>query len=57
MINAVCFLKLMQWFAISVTYSFTIMAYCWASMPAERPSFSQLQICLSEFHTQITRYV
>ncbi|XP_001356281.3 tyrosine-protein kinase Drl [Drosophila pseudoobscura] len=36
---------------------FTIMAYCWASMPAERPSFSQLQICLSEFHTQITRYV
>jgi len=57
MINVVCFLKLMQWFAISVTYSFTIMAYCWASMPAERPSFSQLQICLSEFHTQITRYV
>ncbi|XP_037711331.1 tyrosine-protein kinase Drl [Drosophila subpulchrella] len=36
---------------------FTIMAYCWASMPTERPSFSQLQICLSEFHTQITRYV
>ncbi|KAL9924357.1 tyrosine-protein kinase Drl [Glossina fuscipes] len=36
---------------------FTIMAYCWASMPAERPTFTQLQICLSEFHTQITRYV
>ncbi|ALC38142.1 drl [Drosophila busckii] len=36
---------------------FTIMAYCWASLAAERPSFSQLQICLSEFHTQITRYV
>ncbi|XP_018792765.1 PREDICTED: tyrosine-protein kinase Drl [Bactrocera latifrons] len=36
---------------------FTIMAYCWAVLPTERPSFSQLQICLSEFHTQITRYV
>ncbi|XP_075151484.1 derailed [Haematobia irritans] len=36
---------------------FTIMAYCWASLPTERPSFSQLQVCLSEFHTQITRYV
>ncbi|XP_004523050.1 tyrosine-protein kinase Drl isoform X1 [Ceratitis capitata] len=36
---------------------FTIMAYCWALLPTERPSFCQLQICLSEFHTQITRYV
>ncbi|XP_037957913.1 tyrosine-protein kinase Drl [Teleopsis dalmanni] len=36
---------------------FTIMAYCWASLPNERPTFTQLQICLSEFHTQITRYV
>ncbi|XP_065357599.1 tyrosine-protein kinase Drl [Calliphora vicina] len=36
---------------------FNIMAYCWASLPTERPSFSQLQVCLSEFHTQITRYV
>ncbi|XP_036226908.2 tyrosine-protein kinase Drl isoform X1 [Bactrocera oleae] len=36
---------------------FTIMAYCWAVLPTERPSFSQMQICLSEFHTQITRYV
>lgn len=36
---------------------FTIMAYCWALLPAERPSFAQLQVCLTDFYTQITRYV
>ncbi|XP_013114792.1 tyrosine-protein kinase Dnt [Stomoxys calcitrans] len=36
---------------------FTIMAYCWALLPAERPSFIQLHACLSEFYAQITRYV
>nr|AAX33387.1 RE71902p [Drosophila melanogaster] len=36
---------------------FTIMAYCWALLPAERPTFAQLQSCLSEFYSQITRYV
>ncbi|SPP85511.1 tyrosine-protein kinase Dnt [Drosophila guanche] len=36
---------------------FTIMAYCWALLPGERPTFAQLQSCLSDFYTQITRYV
>jgi len=33
------------------------MAYCWALLPGERPTFAQLQSCLSEFYSQITRYV
>ncbi|KAJ8670052.1 hypothetical protein QAD02_001311, partial [Eretmocerus hayati] len=36
---------------------FAIMAYCWAMSPSERPTFSQLVVCLQEFHTQLTRYV
>lgn len=36
---------------------FAIMAYCWALSPLERPSFGQLQVCLQEFHTQLTRYI
>ncbi|XP_031625418.1 tyrosine-protein kinase Dnt [Contarinia nasturtii] len=36
---------------------FTIMAYCWALLPHERPSFGQLKVCLQEFHNQLTRYV
>ncbi|XP_030377378.1 tyrosine-protein kinase Dnt [Scaptodrosophila lebanonensis] len=36
---------------------FTIMAYCWALLPGERPTFAQLQACLSDFYSQITRYV
>ncbi|XP_002064432.3 tyrosine-protein kinase Dnt [Drosophila willistoni] len=36
---------------------FTIMAYCWALLPGERPTFAQLQSCLSDFYSQITRYV
>ncbi|XP_055389330.1 tyrosine-protein kinase Dnt [Condylostylus longicornis] len=36
---------------------FHIMAYCWAMSPLERPTFTQLQACLSDFYTQITRYV
>ncbi|CAD6997670.1 unnamed protein product [Ceratitis capitata] len=36
---------------------FTIMAYCWALLPGERPSFAQLNACLSEFYAQVTRFV
>lgn len=36
---------------------FAVMAYCWAMSPDERPTFSQLIVCLQEFHTQLTRYV
>lgn len=36
---------------------FAIMAYCWALSPLERPTFGQLQVCLQDFYTQITRYV
>ncbi|XP_073991365.1 tyrosine-protein kinase Dnt isoform X2 [Rhodnius prolixus] len=36
---------------------FAVMAYCWAMSPDERPSFPQLQVCLQEFYTQLTRYV
>ncbi|GLH09473.1 Tyrosine-protein kinase Dnt [Gryllus bimaculatus] len=36
---------------------FAVMAYCWAVNPDERPTLSQLLICLQEFHTQLTRYV
>lgn len=35
---------------------FAILAYCWAS-PLERPSFGQLQVCLQDFHAQLTRYI
>ncbi|XP_008552246.1 tyrosine-protein kinase Dnt [Microplitis demolitor] len=36
---------------------FAVMAYCWAMSPDERPTVSQLIVCLQEFHTQLTRYV
>lgn len=36
---------------------FAVMAYCWAMLAEERPTFSQLIICLQDFHTQLTRYV
>ncbi|XP_020283411.1 tyrosine-protein kinase Dnt-like [Pseudomyrmex gracilis] len=36
---------------------FAVMAYCWAMSAEERPTFSQLIICLQDFHTQLTRYV
>ncbi|XP_014230078.1 tyrosine-protein kinase Dnt-like [Trichogramma pretiosum] len=36
---------------------FAMMAYCWAMSPDERPTFSQLIVCLQEFHVQLTKYV
>uniref|UniRef100_A0A1B0GQB0 receptor protein-tyrosine kinase n=1 Tax=Phlebotomus papatasi TaxID=29031 RepID=A0A1B0GQB0_PHLPP len=36
---------------------FAIMAYCWALLPHERPTFDQLDICLQDFYSQITKYV
>ncbi|XP_066600792.1 tyrosine-protein kinase Dnt-like isoform X1 [Prorops nasuta] len=36
---------------------FAVMAYCWAMSADERPTFSQLIMCLQDFHTQLTRYV
>ncbi|XP_014214413.1 tyrosine-protein kinase Dnt-like [Copidosoma floridanum] len=36
---------------------FAVMAYCWAMSPDERPTFSQLIVCLQEFHAQLTKYV
>lgn len=36
---------------------FAVMAYCWAMSADERPTFSQLIVCLQDFHTQLTRYV
>ncbi|KOC60383.1 Tyrosine-protein kinase Dnt [Habropoda laboriosa] len=36
---------------------FSVMAYCWAMSADERPTFSQLIVCLQDFHTQLTRYV
>ncbi|KAL0268896.1 UNVERIFIED_CONTAM: hypothetical protein PYX00_010680 [Menopon gallinae] len=36
---------------------FAVMAYCWAMSIDERPTFTQLNICLQEFYAQLTRYV
>ncbi|XP_071441728.1 tyrosine-protein kinase Dnt [Hetaerina americana] len=36
---------------------FAVMAYCWAMSPEERPTFAQLNTCLTEFYNQLTRYV
>ncbi|XP_021921225.1 tyrosine-protein kinase Dnt [Zootermopsis nevadensis] len=36
---------------------FAVMAYCWAMSVDERPTFTQLHVCLQEFYTQLTRYV
>nr|XP_022915558.1 tyrosine-protein kinase Dnt-like isoform X1 [Onthophagus taurus] len=36
---------------------FAVMAYCWAMSPSERPTFTQLQVCLQEFYAQLIRYV
>ncbi|KAL3290181.1 hypothetical protein HHI36_023541 [Cryptolaemus montrouzieri] len=36
---------------------FAVMAYCWAMSADERPTLTQLQVCLQEFYTQLTRYV
>ncbi|XP_055684647.1 tyrosine-protein kinase Dnt [Lutzomyia longipalpis] len=36
---------------------FAIMAYCWALLPHERPTFDQLDVCLQDFYSQITKYV
>ncbi|CAH1153725.1 unnamed protein product [Phaedon cochleariae] len=36
---------------------FAVMAYCWAMSAEERPTFTQLYVCLQEFYAQLTRYV
>ncbi|CAG9855051.1 unnamed protein product [Phyllotreta striolata] len=36
---------------------FAVMAYCWAMSAEERPTFTQLNVCLQEFYAQLTRYV
>lgn len=36
---------------------FAILAFCWTLSPLERPSFGQLQVCLQDFHGQLTRYI
>lgn len=36
---------------------FAVMAYCWAMSAEERPTFTQLHVCLQEFYAQLTRYV
>ncbi|GAB0097326.1 Tyrosine-protein kinase Dnt [Sergentomyia squamirostris] len=36
---------------------FALMAYCWALVPIERPTFDTLDICLQDFYSQITKYV
>ncbi|XP_067011105.2 tyrosine-protein kinase Dnt [Anabrus simplex] len=36
---------------------FAVMAYCWAMSGDDRPTFTQLLVCLQEFYTQLTRYV
>ncbi|XP_054269478.1 tyrosine-protein kinase Dnt-like isoform X1 [Macrosteles quadrilineatus] len=36
---------------------FAVMAYCWAMNADDRPTFSQLLVCLQEFYAQLTRYV
>ncbi|KAK6617750.1 hypothetical protein RUM43_013978 [Polyplax serrata] len=36
---------------------FAVMGYCWAMSIDERPTFTQLNICLQEFYAQLTRYV
>ncbi|CAN0343382.1 unnamed protein product [Lampetra planeri] len=36
---------------------FAVMACCWALDPEERPKFTQLVQCLTEFHAALTAYV
>ncbi|XP_065165096.1 tyrosine-protein kinase Drl isoform X2 [Atheta coriaria] len=36
---------------------FAVMAYCWAMSAEERPTFSQLHVCLQDFYAQLIRYV
>ncbi|XP_066255001.1 tyrosine-protein kinase Dnt [Euwallacea similis] len=36
---------------------FAVMAYCWAMSSEERPTFTQLHVCLQEFYAQLTKYV
>ena len=38
-------------------FRFAVMGYCWAMSIDERPTFTQLNICLQEFYAQLTRYV
>ncbi|GBP48546.1 Tyrosine-protein kinase Dnt [Eumeta japonica] len=36
---------------------FAVMAYCWAMSPDDRPTLTQLQMFLKDFHAQLTRFV
>ncbi|XP_037090405.1 tyrosine-protein kinase RYK-like [Pollicipes pollicipes] len=36
---------------------FAVMAYCWATEPAERPGLHHLQSCLIDFHMHLDNYV
>ncbi|XP_074657404.1 tyrosine-protein kinase RYK-like [Tubulanus polymorphus] len=36
---------------------FTVMAWCWALSPDDRPKLSQLLACLQDFYTALGRYI
>lgn len=36
---------------------FAVMACCWASIPEERPTFTQLLACLQDFYAALGRYI
>lgn len=36
---------------------YAMMAYCWASVAMERPSFQQLLLCLQDFHQALGKYI
>ncbi|KAF6037304.1 hypothetical protein EB796_004384 [Bugula neritina] len=36
---------------------FAVMAYCWAMQPRDRPSLTQMLVCLQEFHQTLNCFV